>query len=73
MGLSYGIAQECYRFFNAPYMFTVLRTRWVRGGSIIFAWFAIFNVLLGLWYGNGVFPLFHDAALNKKTVVYYFT
>ncbi len=68
----YGLATVLPRmlsFLLTPLYVTVLATDGYGEVSIIFAWFAIFNVLLAYGMETAFFRFYHDAELNKKTVV----
>ncbi|MGY8914439.1 MAG: lipopolysaccharide biosynthesis protein, partial [Flavobacteriales bacterium] len=68
----YGLATVLPRmlsFLLTPLYVTVLATDGYGEVSIIFAWFAIFNVLLAYGMETAFFRFYHDADLNKKTVV----
>ena len=68
----YGLATVLPRmlsFLLTPLYVTVLATDGYGEVSIIFAWFAIFNVLLAYGMETAFFRFYHDAGLNKKTVV----
>ncbi|RTE54901.1 polysaccharide biosynthesis protein [Arenibacter aquaticus] len=68
----YGLATVLPRmlsFLLTPLYVSVLPTDGYGEVSIIFAWFAIFNVLLAYGMETAFFRFYHDASLNKKTVV----
>ncbi|MEJ1221540.1 lipopolysaccharide biosynthesis protein [Sediminicola sp. 1XM1-17] len=68
----YGLATVLPRmlsFLLTPLYVTVLPTDGYGEVSIIFAWFAIFNVLLAYGMETAFFRYYHDSTLNKKTVV----
>ncbi len=68
----YGLATVLPRmlsFLLTPLYVTVLATDGYGEVSIIFAWFAIFNVILAYGMETAFFRFYHDAELNKKTVV----
>lgn len=68
----YGLATVLPRmlsFLLTPLYVTVLPTDGYGEVSIIFAWFAIFNVLLAYGMETAFFRFYHDSTLNKKTVV----
>jgi O-antigen/teichoic acid export membrane protein len=68
----YGLATVLPRmlsFLLTPLYVSVLPTDEYGEVSIIFAWFAIFNVLLAYGMETAFFRFYHDAALNRKTVV----
>lgn len=68
----YGLATVLPRmlsFLLTPLYVTVLATDGYGEVSIIFAWFAIFNVLLAYGMETAFFRFYHDVGLNKKTVV----
>tara|TARA_R110002051_G_scaffold296516_1_gene362629 strand:- start:881 stop:2344 length:1464 start_codon:yes stop_codon:yes gene_type:complete len=68
----YGLATVLPRmlsFLLTPLYVTVLPTFEYGRVSFIFAWFAIFNVLLAYGMETAFFRFYHDAAHNKKTVV----
>jgi O-antigen/teichoic acid export membrane protein len=68
----YGLATVLPRmlsFLLTPLYVTVLPTFEYGRVSIIFAWFAIFNVLLAYGMETAFFRFYHDAAQNRKTVV----
>ncbi|TQO38867.1 O-antigen/teichoic acid export membrane protein [Arenibacter algicola] len=68
----YGLATVLPRmlsFLLTPLYVTVLPTDGYGEVSIIFAWFAIFNVLLAYGMETAFFRFYNDNSLNKKTVV----
>ncbi|MEQ8418982.1 MAG: oligosaccharide flippase family protein [Arenibacter algicola] len=68
----YGLATVLPRmlsFLLTPLYVTVLPTDGYGEVSIIFAWFAIFNVLLAYGMETAFFRFYNDTSLNKKTVV----
>lgn len=68
----YGLATVLPRmlsFLLTPLYVIVLPTDEYGEVSIIFAWFAIFNVLLAYGMETAFFRFYHDSALNRKTVV----
>ncbi len=68
----YGLATVLPRmlsFLLTPLYVTVLPTDEYGEVSIIFAWFAIFNVLLAYGMETAFFRFYNDTSLNKKAVV----
>lgn len=68
----YGLATVLPRMLSViltPLFVSVLQTDSYGEVSVIFAWFAIFNVLLSYGMETAFFRFYHDKEENKKTVV----